>query len=140
MNELRPTPGKLEDEASAVILVVLLQETSAFNASFALARNLVAAGVRVIYAVSPPFEDYVAANGFRGAPCQPPNPAPCRIRTAGRKRRIGSTSPNRLGKRRTWGREERPCRSVTSAESPASTTAILTVLGMFCETLMLLGM
>lgn len=47
-----------------MILILLNQEVSAFNASFSIARDLSELGYRVVYAVIPIFETYIAKNNF----------------------------------------------------------------------------
>lgn len=47
-----------------MILILLNQETSAFNASFEFSRELSNRGYRVVYAVKPIFEEYIAKHKF----------------------------------------------------------------------------
>lgn len=66
------------EESRRVVLFLLFPESSAFNASFPLARRLKGIGYRVIYAGVERFRDYVQAQGLEYETLEPENSSPQR--------------------------------------------------------------
>jgi len=64
------------DWEGSLILILMLQETSAFNACFALARALMGSGKQVAFITGSDFQGYVATHGFQTIHCEPAQPQP----------------------------------------------------------------
>jgi zeaxanthin glucosyltransferase len=58
----------VEDDAVIKVLILVWSEASAYNATLRLARVLRQHGVQVVYAVPPPWQEYIARQGFDHVP------------------------------------------------------------------------